>query len=173
VIVIMKSMYPVPRIVLDADEFAVTPATSPLNVAVTVCAFAFVTGLFVNETRKTKVVPAIYVPLPVWNVGAPVMAKIACAFIEITKLLVSGPSSRLVISSVPVTAVVIVAVGWLGAFEAIVIKKSMYPLPRIVFDADEFAEIPVAPPKVIDAVTVCAFAFVAGLFDSATRTVNV
>ena len=65
VIVIKKSIYPAPRIVFDVDEFAVTPATSPLNVAVTVCAFAFVAGLFVNDTRKTKVVPATYVPLPV------------------------------------------------------------------------------------------------------------
>ena len=76
-IVIKKSMFPVPLIVFDADEFAVTPDANPLSVAVTDCAFAFVAGLFVNDTRKTKVVPATYVPLPVWNVGAPVIAKAA------------------------------------------------------------------------------------------------
>jgi len=110
VIVIMKSMYPVPRIVLDADEFAVTPATSPLNVAVTVCAFAFVTGLFVNETRTTKVVPATYVPLPLCKVKL-VIDNAACALIAINRLLVIGPNGRIVISSVPVTVAVIVTAG--------------------------------------------------------------
>ena len=56
-IVIKKSMYPVPLIVFDADTFAVTPAMSPANAAVTVSAFADAAGL-VNETRMTNVVPA-------------------------------------------------------------------------------------------------------------------
>ncbi len=54
VIVITKSMYPMPRIVFDADAFAVTPGTRPLNDAVTVNAFAFATGLFTSETRTTR-----------------------------------------------------------------------------------------------------------------------
>ena len=170
-IVIKKSMYPVPLIVFDTDEFAVTPATSPPKAAVTVNAFADAAGLL-NETRTTNVIPATYVPFPVRYVGAPVIASAACALIAMIKLLVGGFSARLVISSVPDTVVVIVTVGWLDAPASIVIKKSMYPGPLIVFEVDPFAEIPVAPPKDRGAVTVSAFADVAGLFN-ATRTTNV
>ena len=109
-IVIKKSMLPIPLIVFEADPFAVTPATKPLNTAVTVNAFAFVAGLFVSETRKIKVVPAIYVPLPVWYVGVPEIANAACALIAMTTLFVTGPSALPEISSVPVTDVVIVTV---------------------------------------------------------------
>ena len=96
----------------------------------------------------------------------------ACALIAITRLLVKGPNARPEISSVPVTVVVIVTVGWLAAPAAIVTSRSMYPVPLIVLDADPFAEMPVGPPNVKGAVTVSAFADVAGL-DNETRTVNV
>ena len=170
-IVIRKSMYPAPLIVLDADPFAVTPATSPLNDAVTVNAFAEVAGLL-NETRTTNIVPATYVPLPAWNVGAPVIVNAACALIAMTRLLVGGFNARLVISSVPDTVVVIVTVGWLAAPASIVIKKLIYAVPLTVFDADEFAEMPVAPPNDKGAVTASAFADVDGLLND-TRTTNV
>ena len=96
----------------------------------------------------------------------------ACALIAITRLLVRGPIARPEISSVPVTVVVIETVGWLGAPESIVIKRSMVPAPLIVFDADAFAERPEAPPKFNDAVTDNALADVAGL-ESETRRTNV
>jgi len=164
-------MYPAPLIVFDADPFAVTPATSPANAAVTESAFADVAGLF-NATRTTNVFPATYVPLPVWYAGAPVIVNDACALIAITRLLVKGPNARPEISSVPVTVAVIVTAGWLAAPAAIVTSKSMYPVPLIVFDADVFAEMPVAPPNDKGAVTASAFADVAGL-DNDTRTINV
>ncbi len=65
-IVTKKSIYPEPMIVFDADAFANTPPNKPINDAVTVNAFAFVAGLFDNETRMTKDVPATNVPFPVW-----------------------------------------------------------------------------------------------------------
>jgi len=71
-------MYPAPLIVFEADTFAVTPATSPAKDAVTAFAFADVAGSF-NATRTTNVVPAMYVPLPVCRVGAPVIVKDACS----------------------------------------------------------------------------------------------
>jgi hypothetical protein len=84
-----------------------------------------------------------------------------------------GPAlnARAVISSLPVTDAVI-ETAWLGATAVIVTRKSMYPAPLIVFDADAFAERPEAPPKFNDAVTVSAFADAAGLFNE-TRTTNV
>ena len=170
-IVTSKSMTVAPLTVFDADEFAVTPATKPLNAAVTVKAFADAAGLF-NATRTTNVVPATYVPLPVWNVGAPVIVNNACALIAMTMLLVSGLNTRPEISSVPPTVVVIVTVGWLAAPAPIVTRKSMTATPLTVFDADTFAEMPVAPPKDKGAVTVFAFADAAGL-DNETRTTNV
>ena len=96
----------------------------------------------------------------------------ACALISITRLLVNGPNARPEISSVPVTVAVIVTDGWLAAPAAIVTSKSMSPVPLIVFDADVFAEMPVAPPNDKGAVTASAFADAAGL-DNDTRTVNV
>jgi len=171
VIVIKKSIYPAPRIVLDADAFAVTPATSPLNVAVTVCAFAFVAGLFVNETRKTKVVPATYVPFPVWTVGAPLIANAACALMVMpNEALGPALSARAVISSLPVTDAVIDS-DWLVVPAVIVIRKSIYPTPLIIFDAEAFAVTPATSPA-NTAVTVNAFADVAGLFNE-TRKTNV
>jgi hypothetical protein len=165
-------MYPAPLIVFDADVFADNPVAPPkFNAAVTVCAFADAAGLF-NETRTTNVVPATYVPLPVWYVGAPVIVNAACALIVINKLFVSGPNNRLEISSVPDTVVVIVTDGWLIAPTAIVTRKSMTATPLTVFDADAFAKISLAPPNVNGAVTVSAFADAAG-FDNATRTTNV
>ena len=148
-----------------------TPAWRPLKVAVTVCAFAFVAGLFVNETRKTKVVPATYVPFPVWHVGAPAIARIACALIFIFNAAL-GPalSTRAVISSLPKTEAVIDN-AWLEVPAVRVIKKSIFPVPLIVFDADPFAVTPATSPA-NDAVTVNAFADVAGLLN-ATRTTNV
>ena len=89
-----------------------------------------------------------------------------------TMLLVSGPKPLLDISSVPDTVVVIVTVGWLAAPAAIVTSNSITAVPLTVFDADAFAEIPVAPPNVNGAVTVSAFADVAGLLNE-TRTTNV
>ncbi len=171
VIVIKKSMYPVPLIVFDAEAFAVTPATSPPKIAVTVNAFADNAGLL-KGTRITNVMPATYVPLPVRYVGAPDIANAACALIAMTRGLVSGPNARLVISSVPVTFVVIVIDGWLGAPTSMVIKKSMYTMPLTVLDADAFAEMPVAPPNDKGAVTVSALADVAGLLN-VTRITNV
>src|SRR5271157_2958774 len=138
-IVIKKSIDPAPRIVLDCDEFAVTPPAKPLNDAVTLNALAFVVGLFVRETRTTNVMPATYVPLPVCKVGEPVIASAACALIVMLNGLL-GPAlnARPEISSVPITDAVIDS-DWLVTPVPIVIKKSMYPVPRIVFDADEFA----------------------------------
>ena len=165
-------MYPAPLIVFDADAFAERPEAPPkFNDAVTDNAFADVAGLD-SETRKTNVVPATYVPLPVWYVGAPVIVNTACAFISITRLLVSGPNERVEISSVPVTVVVIVTEGWLGAPATMVTSKSKLPEPLIVFDADAFAEIPVAPPNDKGVVTMRAFADADGL-DRVTRTTNV
>src|SRR5512137_1549711 len=107
VIVIRKSMVPAPLIVFDADEFAVTPATSPPNVAVTESAFADAAGLF-NETRSTNVVPAIYVSLPVRYVGAPVIVKVACVLtLMLNALLGPALNPRADISSLPVTDAVI------------------------------------------------------------------
>jgi hypothetical protein len=88
-----------------------------------------------------------------------------------TRLLVTGPNDRPEISSVPYTVVVIVTVGWLGAPVVIVTNRSITAVPDIVFDADVFAEMPVAPPKDSGAVTVSAFADAAGL-DSDTLTTN-
>jgi hypothetical protein len=51
-------MKAVPMIVVEADAFAVTPATRPLNTAMTENAFAFVDGVLDNGTRMIKVVPA-------------------------------------------------------------------------------------------------------------------
>ena len=164
-------MYPAPLIVFDADPFAVTPATSPANAAVTESAFADVAVLF-NATRTTNVVPATYVPLPVRYVGAPVIVSNACALIAITRLLVNGPNERPEISSVPVTVVVIVTVGWLAAPVATVTSRSMTTAPLTVLDAEPFAEIPVALPNDNGAVTVNAFADVTGL-DNETRTTKV
>src|SRR5271157_4082427 len=169
-IVIRKSMYPFPRIVFDADEFAVTPPAKPLNDAVTLNALAFVAGLFVNGTRTTNVMPATYVPLPVWHVGV-LIASAACALIAIPRVLVNGPSNRPEISSAPDTVVLIVTVKLVGATAVIVIKKSMVAVPLTVFDADEFAEMPAAPPNDNGAVTVSAFADAAGLLND-TRTTN-
>jgi hypothetical protein len=168
-IVIKKSMCPVPLIVFDADAFAVTPDARPLNDAVTVSAIADAAGLL-NATRTTKVMPATYVPLPLVYVKL-VIANAACALIAITKLLVSGPSDLPDISSVPDTVVVIVTVGWLGAPAVIVIKKSITIVPLTVFDAEAFAEMPVAPPNDKGAVTVSAVADGAGLLN-VTRTTN-
>ena len=170
-IVIKKSMFPVPLIVFDAEPLAVTPATNPPNAAVTVNAFADVAGLL-SETRTTNVVPATYVPLPVWYAGAPVIVNAACALIAMTILVAIGPNARLEISSVPATVVVIVTVGWLVALVLIVTSKSMTALPLTVFEADAFAEMPVAPPNDKGAVTVSAFADVAGLLNE-TRITNV
>ncbi len=163
-------MVPAPLIVFDADAFAVTPATSPLNVAVTNCAFADVAGLF-NETRITNVVPATYVPLPVVYAGAPVIVKAACALM-LTPNALLGPalSPRAEISSLPDTDAVIDS-DWVAVPAVIVIRKSMVPAPLIVFDADAFAVTPATSPLNV-AVTVFAFAEVAG-FDNETRTVNV
>jgi hypothetical protein len=124
-IVIKKLMYPVPRIVNDADAFAVTPATSPPNVAVTPNARAFVAGVLVSGTRRTNVIPATYVLLPVWYVGAPEIANAACALI-VTLNAVLGPAlnARPEISSVPITLAVIDNV-WLVTLVPIVIKKLM------------------------------------------------
>jgi len=171
-IVTRKSMYPAPLIVFDADVFADRPEAPPkFNAAVTVSAFADAAGLF-NDTRTTNVVPATYVPLPVWYAGAPVIVKAACALIAITRLLVNGPSARFEISSVPLAVAVMVTVGWLAAPASIVTSKSRYPVPLIVFDADAFAVMPVAPPNDKVAFTRVAFADAAG-FDNETRTTNV
>ncbi len=169
-IVIRKSMYPAPLIVFDDDAFAVTRATNPDNVTVTACAFADAAGLF-NDTRTTSVVPATYVPLPVWRVGAPVIVNNACALIAMPIMLVSGPNARAEISSVPRAVAVIVTDGWLDAPASIVTSMSRYPVPLIVFDTDAFAEMPVAPPNDKVAFTMSAFADVARL-DSETRMVN-
>jgi hypothetical protein len=112
------------------------------------------------------------VPLPLKYVGAPVIVNTACALIAITRLLVNGPNDRPDISSVPATVVVIVTVGWLAAPVPIVIRKSITAVPLTVFDADAFADIPVAPPNVNGAVTVSAFADAAGLLN-ATRAKKV
>ncbi len=123
-IVIKKSMYLAPLIVFDADAFAVTkPVTRPLNDAVTANAFAEAAGLLIG-TRRTNVVPAIYVPLPLC-VSTPEIVSIACALIAMAMLLVCGPNARPEISSVPVTVVMIVTAGWLAAFVSIVTIKSM------------------------------------------------
>src|SRR5271157_1841024 len=171
-IVIKKSIDPAPRIVLDCDEFAVTPPAKPLNDAVTLNALAFVVGLFFRETRTTNVMPATYVPLPVCKVGEPVIASAACALIVMLNGLL-GPAlnARPEISSVPITDAVIDS-DWLVTPVPIVIKKSMYPVPRIVFDADEFAVTPPTKPLSV-AFTNFALAFVAGLFVSGTRSTNV
>src|SRR5271157_6177340 len=107
-IVIKKSRYPVPRIVVDADAFAVTPDTKPLSVAFTNFALAFVAGLFVSGTRKTNVMPATYVPFPVWHVGAPLIASAACALmVSLNAALGPALNARPEISSVPNTFAVI------------------------------------------------------------------
>jgi hypothetical protein len=79
-----------------------------------------------------------------------------------------GPelSVRPVISSLP-DAVAVIQTSWLAAPASIVTRKSMYPVPLIVFDADTFVERPEAPPKLNDAVTESAFADVTG-FDMLT-----
>src|SRR5271157_2412991 len=140
------------------------------NGAVTVNAFAETDGLF-KDTRTANVIPATYVPLPLWYVTL-VIDNAACALIAITKLLVSGPNARFEISSNPFTVVVIVTVGWLGALVWSVIKKSMVAVPLTVLIADPFDEMPDAPPNDNGAWTPSAFADVAGLL-IATRTTNV
>jgi hypothetical protein len=168
-IVIRKSIVPAPLTVFDADEFAVTPATSPLNVAMTVSAFADAAGLF-NETRKTNVMPATYVPLPVFHVKLEICKFARALMLMFNALLGPALNARAEISSVPVTDTLIES-AWLAVPAAIVIRKSMYPLPRIVFEADEFAVTPATSPLNV-AVTVSAFADVAGLFND-TRKTNV
>src|SRR5271157_3344802 len=164
-------MFPVPRIVFDTDEFAVTPDTKPLNDAVTPNALAFVAGLFVSGTRKTNVMPATYVPFPVWYVGV-LIASAACALM-VTLNAALGPvlNARPEISSVPTTVAVIDNV-WVVTLVEIVIRKSMFPAPRIVVDAGAFAVTPDTRPLSV-AFTNFALAFVAGLFDNETRTTNV
>ncbi len=104
--------------------------------------------------------------------GAPLIANAACALM----LMLNAPlgpafNARAVISSLPETAAVIES-AWLRVAAGIVIRKSIYPVPRIVFDADAFPNTPPAKP-LKDAVTVNAFAFVAGLFVSETRMTKV
>ncbi len=66
----------VPLTVFDAEAFAEMLVAPPnVNGAVTVVAFADVAG-FDNATRTVKLVPAMYVPLPLCNVK-PVMARLA------------------------------------------------------------------------------------------------
>ena len=158
--------------VFDADAFVERPEAPPkFSDTVTVNAFADVAGLF-NETRTTNVVPATYVLLPVLYVGAPVIVNAACALMVMLNALL-GPalSARTEISSLPEIDAVIDS-AWLAVPAVIVIRKSMYPVPRIVFDADEFAVTPATSPLNVT-VTVNAFAFVTGLFDSGTRTTKV
>jgi len=161
----------VPLTVFDADPFIDMPVAPPnVTGAVTVIAFADAAGLL-NDTRITKLVPATYVPVPLKAVKL-VIVNDACALIAMTTLLVIGPNDRPEYSSVPATVVVIVTVGWLGAPASIVIRKSMFKFPLIVFATDTFAEMPDAPPNVSGDVTVIAFADVAGLL-SVTRMTNV
>jgi len=77
-IVIRKLMYPAPLNRLRRRRVCRDPATRPLNATVTAFAFADAAGLF-NATRKTNVVPATYVPLPVRNVGSTGDRQGACA----------------------------------------------------------------------------------------------
>jgi hypothetical protein len=100
-----------------------------------------------------------------------VIAKDACALILMFNTPL-GPalSTRAVISSLPETVAVIDNV-WLAVPAVIVIKKSMFTAPLIVFDADPFAVTPATRPA-NDAVTDNAFADAAGLFN-ATRMTNV
>nr|MDO8110062.1 hypothetical protein [Candidatus Sigynarchaeota archaeon] len=90
--------------------------------------------------------PATYVPLPVLKVGAPVIVNAACALMVMFNAAL-GPAlnARAVISSVPAT-VAVIDNDWLAVPAAIVIKKSMYPAPLIVFDADAFAVTPATRP---------------------------
>jgi hypothetical protein len=164
-------MYPAPLIVFDADAFAERPEAPPkFNATVADNAFADVAGLF-NATRTTNVVPAMYVLLPVWYVGAPVIVKVACALMfTFNALLGPALNTRAEISSLPETVAVIES-AWLVVPAAMVIRKSMYPAPLIVFDADTFAVTPATSPANA-AVTVSAFAETAGL-DKATRTTKV
>ena len=158
--------------VFDADVFVERPEAPPkFSDAVTVKAFADADGLS-NEIRTTNVVPATYVPFPVWRVGAPVIVKIACALITMPRFLVSGPNALLDISSVPDTVAVMVTAGWLTAPVAIVTRKSIKVIPLTVFDADAFAIISVALPNDKGAVTVSTLADAAGLLN-ATRITNV
>ena len=166
-IVTRKSMTTTPLTVFDADAFAKMLLAPPNDKgAVTVSAFADAAGLD-NETRTTNVVPATYVPLPVIQVKL-VISRNACALIVAFKALAKGPNVSPDNSSVPLTVAVIVTVGWLGAPAAIVIRKSINPVPLTVMDAEAFAEMPDAPPKLIDAETDNAFAEVTG-FDNAMR----
>jgi hypothetical protein len=100
------------------------------------------------------------------------ICKLACALMLMFNALL-GPAlnARAVNSSLPVT-VAVIDNAWLTVDVVIVIKKSIEPVPLIVFDADELAVTPETKP-LNDAVTVIAFAFVAGLFDSGTRRTNV
>ena len=108
-IVTNKSMIVMPLTVFDADAFTEIPVAPPnVTGAVTVIALAEVAGLL-NDTRTTNAVPATYVPLPL-NAVKLVIVNVARAFIAMTKLFVSGPKARLVISSEPATVVVIVTV---------------------------------------------------------------
>jgi hypothetical protein len=173
-IVIKKSMFTTPLTVFDADAFAVMLALRPPNDAVTVNAFADTAGLF-NVTRTTNVVPATYVPLPPTYAGAPGIVNDACALIAMVKVLLivpDAPNARPEISSIPVTVVKSVTVGWLDAPVVIVISRSMIVVPLTVFVADPFIEMPVAPPNVTGAVTVSALADAAGLLN-VTRATNV
>ncbi len=96
----------------------------------------------------------------------------ACDLTAMTVLFIIGPNGRFEISSVPVTVVVIVTEGWLAVPAGIVIKKSMYPDPLIVFDADPFEKMPVALPNDNGAVTVSTLADAVGLSNE-TRAMNV
>ncbi len=121
-IVIRKSMYPAPLIVFDAEAFAVTPATSPANAAVTVNANADVAGLD-NATRTTNVVPATYIPVPV-NQERLWIDNAACALmLTLNALLGPALSVRFVISSLPVTVAVMLTDCVVTAAETVTLKS--------------------------------------------------
>jgi hypothetical protein len=164
-------MYSDILIVRDAEAFAENPvAPLKFNAAVTDCALADVPE-FDSRIRITRVVPATYVPLPLMVVKL-VIASAACAFTLTLKFEPdTALNARTEISSMP-DAVALIETGCVGAPLVIVTRKSMYPVPLIVFDADPFVERPVATPKFNDAVTVSAFADVAGSAND-TRTTNV
>ena len=98
------------------------------------------------------------------------ICKLACALMLMFNALL-GPAlnARAVISSTPDT-VAVIDNAWLDVAAEIVIKKSINPLPQIVFIIDEFDVIPETRP-LNDAITLVAFAFVAGLVND-TRSTN-